>query len=170
MKMMKVAGAMILALPGAAAAQDAGGAETDAAELVKIVLEKRVAVDARPAVVWDRIGGPCDITDWLPSVTDCAAMETDEGVVRALNGDTIHELFTRVDNAGHSHDYVMTKGPLAAADYRSTLSVNAGEDGEGSIIAWSDEVSVPQAQVEAVQPIIEGILDAGIAGMRALFE
>lgn len=147
-------------LAGPAAAQEGQ-------EAVPLSLERELAVAAPPAEVWSRIGDPCDIADWLPSVESCEVTQADGVTERVMNGGAVVERFTDIDDAGFRHDYVMTAGPLAAMDYRGTLWVEPGADG-GSVVHWRDRVTVPPAQEAAMRAAVGGLLDAGMAGIEDL--
>ncbi len=132
-----------------------------------------LAVDARYRVedksikvedVWKIIGDFCGIGEWHPAVEKCEMSEADGAKLRTLSlkgGGTIVEKLEAWDDAKHSYTYSIVESPLPVANYTSTLSTKADDDG-GAGIKWTGSFEAAGASDDEAKGVIEGIYKAGI--------
>lgn len=134
------------------------------------------AVEARKRVedatievekVWAIIGDFCGIQSWHPAVESCTPSEKDGAQFRTLalkGGGTIVEKLESWNEAEHAYTYSIVESPLPVANYTSTLSVKADDDG-GAGIRWLGNFDAKGATDEEAKAVIEGIYEAGLAAI-----
>lgn len=159
--MNKLIGAAVLAAAFAAAGP---AFAVDAKQRVE---DKAITVEA----AWAVIGDFCGIGQWHPAVEKCALETRDGTEFRTLtlkgNGGTIVEKLVSRDDAKHSYTYeIVDPGPLPVANYQSTLSTKADDDG-GAGIRWTGKFDAKGVSDDEAKAAIEGIYKAGLDAILA---
>ncbi|WP_181700158.1 SRPBCC family protein [Chthonobacter albigriseus] len=129
------------------------------------VEDKTISVDK----TWAIIGDFCGIGQWHPAVEKCELSEKDGAKLRTLSlkgGGTIIEKLEEWNDAEHKYTYSIIESPLPVANYTSTLSVKADDDG-GAGIRWVGTFDAKGATDEEAKTVIEGIYKAGIDSILA---
>jgi len=124
---------------------------------------KTISVEA----AWKAIGDFCGIGTWHPAVEKCELSEKDGAKLRTLSlkgGGTIVEKLEKWDEENHAYTYSIVESPLPVANYISTLSVKADDDG-GAGIKWVGTFDAKGATDDEAKTVVEGIYSAGIAAL-----
>ena len=132
---------------------------------------RSTTTSADPAAAWAAVGDFCAIADWHPVVTKCTMEDHDGTMRRTLSldgGGTIVEDLVGRDDDGMEYTYRIIESPLPVADYESTISVSA--DGDGSKIDWVGSFEPSGAEEAEAVSVIEGIYEAGLAGIKSSAE
>lgn len=129
-------------------------------------VEKSVDIAAAPAKVWETIGDFCGIGSWHPAVEKCVEGEKDGVATRTLTlaggGGTLVESLVSRDDATMTYTYKIVDGPLPVANYQSTITVAADDDGDESKVTWTGTFDAKGAPDEKASEVISGIYDAGL--------
>ncbi len=152
--------ALILSVAAATLALTAPALAVDAKKRIE---SKAITVEA----AWAAIGDFCGIANWHPAVEKCEPGERDGAKIRTLSlkgGGTIVEKLVEWSDADHKYTYTILESPLPVADYTSTLSVKADDDG-GAGIKWVGSFTAEGASDDEAKGVIEGIYDAGLKGI-----
>lgn len=137
-----------------------------------------IQVNAPADQVWKKIGGFCDLTTFLPIVTQCTiAGDGGVGSVRYLelkiNQDTLTVDEPMVDQGNHYYTYIMSRGFLSDARYRSTLRVYPAPDPGTSIVDWTGQIdskAYPDDKGAEMAKTLHGAYKGGLEGIKKLFE
>lgn len=135
------------------------------AEAVEV--RKRREAPGTPAEVWALVGGFCAIQKWHPAVASCEEEEKDGKVFRTLtlkDGAKILEEETKKEELSYS--YTIIEGPLPVKDYHATLTVGPDDEPDRVEIIWTATFEADGKSDEEVKKIIEGIFEAGVAGIK----
>ncbi|MBH0238143.1 SRPBCC family protein [Methylobrevis albus] len=136
-----------------------------AIEAKKRVEDQGITVDA----AWSAIGDFCGIAAWHPAVAKCTLSEKDGATFRTLDlngGGSILEKLESWSDAEHKYTYSIVESPLPVANYVSTLSTKADDDG-GAGIRWTGTFDAKGATDDEAKAAIEGIYAAGLDGLLA---
>ena len=120
-----------------------GASAATAADYAIIVLEKTVE---RPIdLVWDKVGGFCDIKDWMDLTCEYTSGSGGLGTVRNLAG-RINELM--VAQTAYSYTYTV---PTATDLYHGTLEATADGPGRTKLIytVFYDQEPLETAEAKA---------------------
>ena len=131
------------------------------------VEDKAITAEA----VWAAIGDFCGIAAWHPAVAACDLSEKDGAKIRTLTlkdgGGTIVEELVKWDEAAHAYTYlILEPGPLPVANYTSTLSTKADDDG-GAGIRWVGSFNAKGASDDEAKAAVEGVYKAGVEALLA---
>ncbi len=138
-----------------------------------------IQVNAPVEKVWDKIGGFCDLTAFLPEVVVKCVMVGDGGVgsIRYLDLKIDDNILTvdepMVDQGPFSYTYIMSRGFLSEARYRSTLRVLPATDPGTSIVDWTGQIdskAYPEDQGAKMAETLRGAYKGGLAGIKTLVE
>lgn len=142
----------------------------DTANAVEI--KKSLPVEGNPAAIWKVASEFCSIQDWHPDFSGCTQSMKDGVVWRVLTlregGGKVHEKLTDVDDL--SYTYSITEAPLPLENHTGKIWVEKGsKDGE-SVLKWevSFGVSGDEAKTKEVTEAIDGILEKGLANIKAV--
>ncbi len=155
-----------------------GGIPTMAVAADMAVIHQEAVADIDPATAWSRVGGFCDIVEWLPPIKDCELLSgdgTNPGTVRRLNFNDEQILVEPMVAGGDmSYSYGMTEGFLAGTLYTGTVRVSAGPRDGTSTITWSaviNRAAFPSAdEADSMVATLNGVYQTGIDGLRNLAE
>lgn len=132
-------------------------------------VKKSVEIDADVATVWGKIGDYCAIKDWHPAITACKAYDDHGSYYRNLtleDGGVIME--KRKEEKDNSYVYFIKKSPFPLKPYKGTFMV---EDAGGKTkVTWKANFKPREVSDEEAIKIVEGIFDAGIAGIQDMFK
>jgi hypothetical protein len=109
------------------------------------------------------IGGFNSLPDWLPYIGQSKL--SDGGRVRHLanpKGETIVERLEAFDNVQRSYGYTILQAPFPVTDYRSTLRVEATNDGESARVEWSGQFTAKGVSDQEASRLFQGIYDDGL--------
>ena len=143
-----------LAVAALAMAFGIGGAQA-------ITVHRSVTVNKPTWWVWWQVGGFCEISDWLPLLSNCEDWREDGTRYRKLtttDGATVTEKLT--EKTGTSYSYDITESPLPVADYNATFSVTPVEG--GTQIDWMAHFQAYNATDAEAATVIAGIFEAGL--------
>jgi hypothetical protein len=133
-------------------------------------LELHVDVDRPAAVVWDRVGGYCDITEWLG--LDCEITQGDGGIgtVRLLNG-TIVEPMVGQTELSYGYTQPVVEGQYYTL-YHGYMEARPVTDSTSRLI-YTIMWDISQATEEEVEASIESrrnAFQAALEKMKAIAE
>lgn len=131
-------------------------------------------VNAPTETVWGEIGGFCDVTKYLPIVVDCV-MTSSKGVgsIRYLTFEDGMKLDEPMADQGPSHfTYIMSKGFLTDARYRSTLRVYPATDPGTSVVEWIGQIDADAFEDGGAEmsETLRSIYQMGLDNIRKMFE
>lgn len=113
-----------------------------------VMIRQEVVVDRPADAVWDRVGGYCDIAEWLDVSCELIAGSGDVGSARRLNGATVEPMVARTD---HSYTYWQSVGNMAVASFHGTLAVepDGSDRSRLSYTIFYDPAGLPSDDVRA---------------------
>ncbi|HWM31885.1 MAG TPA: SRPBCC family protein [Methyloceanibacter sp.] len=133
-----------------------------------IEVRKRREAPGTPAEVWALVGGFCAIKNWHPAVASCEEEKKDGKVFRTLTlkdgGAKILEEETKTGEFTYS--YTILEGPLPVKDYNATLRVGPDDEPDRVEIVWTANFEANGKSDEEAKEIVEGIFEAGVAGIK----
>ncbi len=133
-----------------------------------IEVRKRREAPGTPTEVWALVGEFCAIQKWHPAVASCEEEKKDGKVFRTLilkdGGAKILEQET--GRGEHSYSYTIIEGPLPVKDYHATLTVGPDDEPDRIEIVWTASFEANGKSDEEAKKIIEGIFEAGVAGIK----
>ena len=133
-------------------------------------LELEVAVNKPAAEVWSRIGGYCDISEWMG--LDCEITQGDGGVgtVRVLNG-TIVEPMVALTELSYGYTQPVTEGEYYTL-YHGFMEARPVSETMSKLI-YTVMWDTSQSSEEEINAAIEGrrnLFTAGLAKMKEIAE
>lgn len=142
------------------------------------VIHKEAVANVDPDTAWSRVGGFCDISQWLPPIKACEIVAGDgasAGTVRKLNFNDEQTLIEPMTaNGPMSYTYGMTEGFLAGTLYTGTVRISAGPTDGTSTITWSavlNRAAYPSMEeADNMVATLDGVYQAGVDGLKALAE
>jgi hypothetical protein len=126
-----------------------------------VTVHRSVTVNKPTFWVWWQIGGFCEISDWLPILSDCEDWREGGERYRKLtttDGATVTEILT--ETTARSYSYHITESPLPVADYNATFSVTPIEG--GTQVDWTAHFRAHNATNAEAAAVIAGIFEAGL--------
>lgn len=137
-----------------------------------------IQVNAPADKVWEKIGGFCDLTTFVPVVVKCEMSGDGEaGSVRYLELKIDENIITvdepLVDRGKGYYTYIMSRGFLTEARYRSTLRVFPGTDPGTSIVDWTGQIdskAYPDDNGAEMAKTLHGAYKGGLEGIKQLVE
>ncbi len=139
-----------------------------------LTVSKEITVNASPETTWKMVGDFNHLDVWHPVVVDSKITRGNAravGAIRLLtlgNGAQITEKLVSNKHGEKSYTYEITESPLPIADYVSTITVSAAEDGK-STVTWSSSFDANGATDEEAVNTIAGIYDAGLNNLDKHF-
>jgi mxaD protein len=137
-------------------------------------VKKTLSLPGSPDATWSLIADYCAIEKWHPAIAKCqiaAGTANRPGAVRVLtlrDGASVREELTSHDVKKRSFSYKILEGPLPVESYAATMTVLPGPGG-GSVLEWSSTFkAAPGAEDAAARSVVEGIYDAGLAGLKTM--
>lgn len=133
-----------------------------------------IQVNAPVETVWAEIGGFCDVTKVLSIVVDCV-MTSGKGVgsIRYLTFEDGMKLDEPMADQGPSHyTYIMSKGFLTDARYRSTLRAYPATDPGTSVVEWIGQIDADLYEDGGAEmaETLRGIYQMGLDTIKKMFE
>jgi mxaD protein len=134
----------------------------------------RETVMARaPATVWKLLGAFDALDVWLPPVraSSSRGQPTQPGAVRVLdlgNGAAVTEELLAYSDADRCYRYAFVSSPLPVKHYVATIELVAAT-GNRTLVRWSSTFDADGASDAQAKEAIEGIYDAGLARLDAIF-
>lgn len=149
-------------------------------------VKQEVTVNAPADKVWDMLADFCAIEQWHPAVAKCEGDGGNEiGVTRVLyigaaDGPQIHEELQKFDAEKMSMKYKITKtdnAVLPVTTYSAILKVMPNDDGT-SVVSWktgfyrayTKNDPPPELNDESAVTAVTGVVEAGLASIKALAE
>ena len=138
------------------------------------VIHGEATVQVAPADAWARVGGFCDLADFLSLVVSCEIIAGDGGIgsVRRLklgNDEVVEEPMVAMGPMHYT--YSMTAGFLAGIQYHATFMVTPGAEEGTSVVSWTgvfDRDAMPDtAAADELAGVLNGIYAAGAEEMGA---
>ena len=132
-----------------------------------IEVRKRREAPGTPAEVWALVGGFCAIKNWHPAVAECEEIKEGDKALRILtlkDGAKIKEEETKKEELSYS--YTILEGPLPVKDYNATLRVGPDDEPDRVEIVWTANFEANGKSDEEAKEIVEGIFEAGVAGIK----
>ena len=133
-----------------------------------------VQVNAPVETVWAQVGGFCDLTKYLPIVVECS-MTSEKGVgsIRYLTFEDGMKLDEPMANQGPTEfTYIMSKGFLTDARYRSTFRAYPATDPGTSVVEWIGQIDgdVYEDGGAEMSETLRGIYQMGLDNIKKMFE
>ena len=133
-----------------------------------------IQVNATAEAVWEQIGGFCDLPKFVPIVVDCV-MTSGKGVgsVRYLTFEDGMKIDEPMVDQGPSHyTYVMSKGFLTDARYRSTIRVYPATDPGTSVVEWTGQIDADTYEDggAGMAETLSGIYQTGLDNIKKMVE
>ncbi len=145
---------------------------------------KEVQINAPTAKVWEVLADYCSISTWNPEVPECQAEAGNKPdtirTVQLKNGQQLREKLVKHEPENKLMQYMLMEPNEAALPVNtlgSTISVRDGEGGN-AVVEWKaafyrsfpGPTPPPELSDEAAVAAVTKIVDAGLAGIRALAE
>lgn len=133
-----------------------------------------IQVNAPVETVWAEIGGFCDVPKYLPIVVDCE-MTSGKGVgsIRYLTFEDGMKLDEPMANQGPTEfTYIMSKGFLTDARYRSTLRAYPATDPGTTVVEWIGQIDADVYEDGGAEmaETLRGIYQMGLDNIKKMFE
>ena len=133
-----------------------------------------IQVNAPVETVWAEVGGFCDLTKYLPIVVDCV-MTSGKGVgsIRYLTFEDGMKLDEPMADQGPTHfTYIMSKGFLTDARYRSTVRAYPATDPGTSVVEWIGQIDADVYEDGGAEmaETLRGIYQMGLDNIKKMFE
>jgi len=147
-------------------------------------VQEQVEINATPAKVWAVIGNFQDM-GWLAPVARTEGEKGNEiGATRRLtlkDGGTVDEELYKYDAEKMSYSYRITAVDvkvLPVTNYSSTITVQPGADGKGSVVEWAgafyrgfpNNEPPPELNDEAAIKAVTGLYRDGLDGLKKKIE
>jgi carbon monoxide dehydrogenase subunit G len=147
-------------------------------------VQEHVEINAAPAKVWAVIGNFQDM-GWLAPVAKTEGEKGNEiGATRRLtlkDGATIEEELYKYDAEKMSYSYrinAVDVKVLPVTNYSSTITVQAGADGKGSVVEWTgafyrgfpNNEPPPELSDEAAVKAVTDLYHGGLDGLKTKIE
>ncbi|MCY4431942.1 MAG: SRPBCC family protein [Rhodospirillales bacterium] len=138
------------------------------------VIHSEETVQVAPADAWARIGGFCNLADFLGVVLTCEIIAGDGGLgtIRRLelgNGEVVEEPMIAMGPMHYT--YAMTAGFLAGIQYHATFMVTPGAEEGTSVVSWTgvfDRDAMPDmAAADDLAGTLRGLYAEGAKEMAA---
>ena len=138
-----------------------------------LTVARETTVDRAPATVWKLIGEFNSLDVWLPPVVTSSftGEPTKPGAIRVLGlgGDaSVTEKLISYDPVKHSYSYAFVKSPLPVKNYVATIELSPTPDGK-TIVKWRGTFDAAGAPDDKAKEAIQGIYDAGLTKLAAIF-
>lgn len=148
---------------------------------------KEVVIKAEPAKVWAAVKDFGGIGKWHPSIADSKVEErkdTESGatlvhrIITLKDGGSIIEKLREANDADMKLDYKMVEGSIPVSNYRAVMQVKPGPGAGESTLVWTGRFynkansmeAKPGEDNPAANAAINGIYDAGLAGLKKMLE
>lgn len=148
---------------------------------------KEVVIKAEPAKVWAVVKDFGSIKLWHPAVADVKLedrkdLESDatlqHRIITFKDGGSIVEKLREANDADMKIDYKMVEGTIPVSNYRAVMQVKPGPGSGESTLTWTGRFynkansmeAKPGEDNPAANAAINGIYDAGLAGLKTLLE
>ncbi len=148
---------------------------------------KEIIIKAEPAKVWAAIKDFGGIHQWHPAVADTRLEQRKDAdsdamlshrILMLKDGGSIVEKLREASDAEMKLDYKMVEGTIPVSNYRAVMQVKAGPAVGESTLTWTGRFynkansmeARPGEDNPAANAAINGIYDAGLAGLKKLLE
>jgi len=122
-----------------------------------------IIIRSQPDAVWDLVGNPERINQWLPFIATCR-VEGDQRFCTAANGADLEERILNRNDAMHSYQYTIESSPMPIEQILATVAVSpAGDD--HSLVTWHTSVE-PAELSEMFAPIYR----EGLQNLKVMLE
>jgi hypothetical protein len=130
-------------------------------------VSQSLTVEKSPAEVWEVIGDPLAIAEFLPMI-ESARMDGDLRIAAVAGGEITERILEHSD-AERYYTYEVVDGPMKLESYHSKLSVEP--DGDGATVLWEADFE-PPAGVEKgkVAAGIDKTYQSGLGALRGILE
>jgi hypothetical protein len=132
-----------------------------------ITVKKRTEAPGLPPQIWEIVGDFCAIKTWHPAAADCVEEKEGDVVFRTItlkNGGKIKEKLTGTEDLGYSYEII--ESPLPVKNYKARLWLEVDDEPERSVIYWQSDFDANGASDADAEKTIEGILAAGVKGIK----
>jgi len=150
-------------------------------------VEKEIVIKAEPAKVWAIVKDWGGLHKWLPPVasTKVESKKDENGEMASYRlltlkgGGTVYEKLRSADDSTMKVKYEIVESVLPLTDYNAFITVKAGPGAGETTVTWVGRFyrlyklnpPIPAGQDdETAIKTIEGIYDAGLAGLKKLAE
>lgn len=148
---------------------------------------KEVVIRAEPAKVWAAVKEFGSMHKWHPAVASTTVEERKDTESEAVllhrtlilkDGGKVIEKLREVNDADMKIDYKMVEGTIPVSNYRAVMQVKAGPGAGEATLVWTGRFYNKANSMEAkpgednptANAAINGIYDAGLAGIKAMLE
>lgn len=148
---------------------------------------KEVVIKAEPAKVWAAVKDFGGIQKWHPAVAEAKLedrkdTDSDATLVHRIltlkDGGSIVEKLREANDSDMKLDYKMVEGTIPVSNYRAVMQVKAGPGAGESTLTWTGRFYNKANSMEAkpgednptAVAAINGIYDAGLAGLKQMLE
>ena len=136
-------------------------------------VSRETVVDRAPATVWKLVGEFNSLDVWLPPVATSTftGEPTKPGAVRVLGlgGDArVTEKLLAYHAAMHSYTYAFIESPLPVKNYVATIELSPAPGGK-TLVKWHGSFDAVGAPDDKAKEAIQGIYDAGLTKLAAIF-
>ena len=134
-----------------------------------------IQVNAPAEAVWAEIGSFCDVTKILPAVIVDCVLNSGKGVgsIRYLTFEDGMKVDEPMANQGpHEYTYIMSKGFLTDARYRSTLRAYPATDPGTSVVEWLGQIDTDAFEDGGAEiaETLRTIYQMGLENIKKMFE
>ncbi len=148
---------------------------------------KEVVIKAEPATVWAVVKDFGGMHKWHPAVAGTKVEDRKDNESEATlphrtlslkDGGNVVEKLREVNDADMKIDYKMVEGTIPVSNYRAVMQVKAGPGAGEATLVWTGRFYNKANSMEAkpgednptANAAINGIYDAGLAGIKAMLE
>jgi len=138
-----------------------------------LTVSREVIVDRPAATVWKLVGSFNSLDVWLPPVrgSSYTGNATQPGAIRVLdlgNNASVTEKLLSFGAAEHRYSYAFLSSPLPVKNYVATIELSAAGEGK-TRVKWSSTFDAEGAPDDKAKEAIQGIYDAGLGKLSAIF-
>lgn len=121
-------------------------------------------ITASADTVWELLGDFNGLAQWMGAIATSTLEGSGLGALRTLtlaDGGVIVEKLESHDDDARTFSYSIVSGPLPVADYLSSMTVTALDDGRCTV-KWTGSCTAAGASDEEVEGILDGIYSGGL--------
>lgn len=138
-----------------------------------LTVSRETVVERPPATVWKLVGSFDALDVWLPPVrgSSFSGVPSQPGAIRVLdlgNDATVTEKLLSYSGADHRYSYAFVKSPLPVKNYVATIELHPAAAGK-TLVKWTSTFDAAGAPDDKAKEAIEGIYDAGLTRLAAIF-
>ena len=120
------------------------------------------------AQVWAAIAQIDGLERWFPVIAACRVDGSGVGAIRILTlaaGGDMRDRIELIDHECRRFRYERIESPFPVSQYLGTVDVGVADNG-GSVVNWTVEIEVAEAQAKELTAFLRQALTDGVAGLE----